>query len=109
MSNIQYPSRYQYSETVSDDADRQLLEDGIGTRFRFQDRPDNLQVTVRQGERLWHIAHRLYPQNPRAGELYWLIAAYNDIQDPTLAIEPGRVLYAPSIRVISEELLGFDS
>jgi len=102
-----FPSRYLYSETITDGTTL-LAEDPRLEKFRFKEREDNLQVTVFEGERLWHIAHRLYPNNPRAGELYWVIAVYNNIADPTLELEPGIILYAPSNRVLAEELFGFE-
>lgn len=102
-----YPSRYLSSKTIgNDEPDLQYLEDPALKKFAFQHRGDNLQLVAREGERLWHLAHRFYPRNPRAGELYFVIAAYNEVKDPFAALEAGKIYYGPSVRVLTEELFG---
>lgn len=102
-----YPSRYLSSKTIGNsEADLQYLEDPQTIRFQFSQRGDNLQLVAREGERLWHLAHRFYPRNKQAGEFFWLIATYNDIKDPFAALEAGRIYYAPSVRVVTEDMFG---
>lgn len=62
-------------------------------RVRFiPDTPAQLGVAVKQGERLDHIAHRIY-QDP---ELFWRICDANVVMFPDdLVAEPGRVIKIP--------------
>jgi len=84
-------SRYENVET-----DRFTTADGQVVRFKrvrfIPDTAANLAVAVNQGERLDHIAHRLY-QDP---ELFWRICDANFTMDPDdLVAEPGRVIKIP--------------
>jgi hypothetical protein len=62
-------------------------------RVRFiPDTPAQLAVVVNQGERLDHIAHRVY-QDP---ELFWRICDANAAVEPNdLVAEPGRTIKIP--------------
>lgn len=62
---------------------------------------------VAQGDRLWHLAYRYFAPFPNAEHLWWVIAEFQPqpIQDPTLDLAVGRVLYIPSTRVVQERVL----
>lgn len=82
-------SRYFGLRTLTDDAGRTHIERREPTQVPV--RPDDLRATVREGESLHHLAHRLWGD----AQLFWLLADANDILDPTLALAPGRELRAP--------------
>jgi len=62
---------------------------------------------VAQGDRLWFLANRYFKPFPNAEHLWWVIAEFQPkpIQDLTLDLEVGRVLYIPSTRVVQERIL----
>jgi hypothetical protein len=71
--------------------------------FRYQERDDNLTYTARRGDRLEHIATVFY----RDPQLFWVLADFqpNPILNPLLPLEPGRVIYGPSVEVLEREIL----
>lgn len=74
----------------------------VSRRKRWTEkRPDDVFHTVRYGEELDEIAHRIYG----TGELWWVIAEANGIADPFEPLEPGRVLRCPSVQTVFEEVL----
>ena len=84
-------SRYENVET-----DRFTTTDGHVIRFKrirlIPDTPAQLSFRVNQGERLDHIAHRIY-QDP---ELFWRICDANLAMRPEdLVDEPGRLIKIP--------------
>lgn len=84
-------SRY---ENVATDTFTDALAHAIKfKRIRFiPDTPAQLAVIVNQGERLDHIAHRIY-QDP---ELFWRICDANFALRPDdLVSEPGRAIKVP--------------
>lgn len=84
-------SRY---ENVATDTFTDALGHAIKfKRIRFiRDAPAQLKVIVNQGERLDHIAHRVY-QDP---ELFWRICDANFALRPDdLVAQPGRAIKIP--------------
>lgn len=97
-------SRFSFSAGVLDDAGRLLLTER--EPFRFRSLPDNRQHIVQQGDTLFSLAGRYFAPLPRPSGLWWVIADFQPepIHDPTLALDLGRVLFIPSVRVITEEV-----
>jgi len=84
-------SRYENVETDS-------ITNAQGQLIRFKkvrfipDTPAQAAVVVNQGERLDHIAQRVY-QDP---EIFWRICAANFLLPPADVVgEPGRILKVP--------------
>lgn len=95
-------SRYLFCNGVGDAQDRTLLTDRVP--FRFVSRSDTRQHTVIEGDTLWGLANLYFSQIDRASGLWWVIADFNGIADPTLKLQPGVVLRIPSIRFVVEEV-----
>lgn len=97
-------SRFTFSAAVLDDAGRLLLTEREPYRFRAL--ADTRQHVVQQGDTLFTLAGRYFAPLPRPAGLWWAIADFQPepIHDPTLALHPGRLLFIPSVRVITEEI-----
>ena len=97
-------SRHAFTSAVQDDEGRLVLTDR--EPFRFRSLPDNRQHLVKEGETLFSLAGRYFAPLPRPAGLWWVIADFqpDPIHDPTVALEPGRLLVVPSIRTIQEEI-----
>jgi hypothetical protein len=98
-------SRFTFSSAVLDGDERLFLTDR--EPFRFQLLPDNRQHVVQQGETLFSLAGRYFVPLPRPAGLWWIIADFqpDPIHDPTLALDVGRGLLIPSVRVVTESIL----
>jgi hypothetical protein len=97
-------SRYTFTYAVQDDEGDLVL---YGEEpFRFAVFEDNREHAVRQGDTLFTLAGRYFAPLPRACGLWWVIADFQPepIHDPTLVLEPGRVLIIPSLRTLTEEV-----
>jgi hypothetical protein len=97
-------SRHPVTSAVLDDEERLLLTEREA--FRFRSLPDNRQHVVKEGETLFTLAGRYFAPLPRPAGLWWVIADFqpDPIHDPTVALEPGRVLVVPSVRTVLEEV-----
>lgn len=97
-------SRYTFTSAILDDEERLFLTDC--EPFRFRSLPDNRQHVVKEGETLFSLAGRCFGPLPRPAGLWWVIADFqpDPIHDPTVALEPGRVLVIPSVRTVLEEI-----
>jgi hypothetical protein len=97
-------SRFTFSAAVLDDAGRLLLTEREPYRFRAL--ADTRQHVVLQGDTLFTLAGRYFAPLPRPAGLWWVIADFQPepIHDPTLALDLGRLLFLPSVRVITEEI-----
>ena len=97
-------SRFAFCTAFLDDRERLVLSER--EPFRFRARPDNRQHVVQQGDTLFSLAGRYFAPLPRSAGLWWVIADFQPepVHDPTLALELGRVLFIPSLRVITEEV-----
>ncbi|HET9621802.1 MAG TPA: hypothetical protein VFP84_10565 [Kofleriaceae bacterium] len=97
-------SRFTFCVATVDDQGRLFLTEPEPYRFRAF--PDNRQHVVQAGESVFTLAGRYFAPLPRPAGLWWVIADFqpDPIHDPTLALELGRVLFIPSVRVITEEI-----
>lgn len=97
-------SRFSFSAGVLDDAGRLLLTER--EPFRFRPLPDTRQHVIHEGDTLFSLAGRYFAPLPRPAGLWWVIADFQPepIHDPTLALALGRLLFIPSVRVITEEV-----
>jgi len=97
-------SRYAFCAAMLDNAARLFLTER--EPFRFRERPDTRQHVVAQGDTLFGLAGRYFAPLPRPSGLWWVIADFQPepIFDPTLALELRRVVFVPSIRVVTEEV-----
>ncbi len=97
-------SRFSFSAAVLDDDGRLFLTER--EPFRFRSLPDNRQHVTQQGDTLFSLAGRYFAPLPRPSGLWWVIADFQPepIHDPTLALDLGRVMFIPSVRVITEEV-----
>jgi nucleoid-associated protein YgaU len=101
-------SRYTFAEAVQDDAGDLVLTGG--EPFRYQQFSDTQQVVAKAGDTLWSLARRYFGGDqpgqglPRPDGLWWVIADFQPepIHDPTLVLEPGRVIHVPSLRTVQE-------
>jgi hypothetical protein len=99
-------SRFTFSAAVLDADQRLFLTER--EPFGFRALPDTRQHVVRQGETLFSLAGRYFEPLPRASGLWWVIADFQPdgaVHDPTLSLDLGRVLFIPSVRVVTEEIL----
>lgn len=99
-------SRFEHCRGIRDEDGNLYLTDR--EPYRFRPLPDTRLHTVTEGETLYTIAGRYFRPRPRACGLWWIIADFqpDPILDPTLALEPGRRLFIPSLRVVEEEIFG---
>ena len=76
--------------------------------YRFRAHTDNRLHVVVQGDSLWDLTGRYFAPLPRACGFWWAIADFqpDPIVDPTLLLEPGRRLFIPSLRVLTDVILG---
>jgi len=101
-------SRYMFCRGMRDSQGRLYLSER--EPYRFKDHPDNRVHTVVEGDSLFHLAGQYFAPLERACGYWWAIADYQPepgaIHDPTLRLEPGRRIFIPSIRVLTEIILG---
>ena len=99
-------SRYSFCRGVRDPEGRVYLPDRAP--YRYRDHRDNRAHVAVQGDTLFHLAGRYFAPLPRACGFWWAIADFqpDPIVDPTLALEPGRRLFIPSLRVLTDVILG---
>lgn len=76
--------------------------------YRFRAHTDNRVHVIVQGDTLWDLAGRYFAPLPRACGFWWAIADFqpDPVVDPTLELEPGRRLFVPSLRVLTDVILG---
>lgn len=76
------------------------------TPFLYRAYDDTRQHVVGAGETLWNLAAKYYAAFQRPAGLWWVIADFqpDPIHDPTIALEPGTILYIPSSRTLTEEI-----
>lgn len=76
--------------------------------YRFKAHADNRVHTIVQGDTLFDLAGRYFATLPRACGFWWVIADFqpDPIVDPTIELTPGRKLFIPSLRVLTDVILG---
>jgi hypothetical protein len=99
-------SRYRHCRGVLDDAGNTLLTQR--EPFGFRRFADTIEHRVVEGDSLWGLAARYYAALERPAGYWWVIADFQPepIVDPTLTLEVGRVLVIPSLRVLTDVILG---
>lgn len=102
----QVGSRHSFTLGVRDDAGRLFLTERAP--YGFHEQPDNRVHVVVQGDTLWRLAGAFFAPLPRACGFWWAIADFqpDPIIDPTLELELGRKLFIPSLRVLTDVILG---
>lgn len=101
------PSRYsrdRFCVGLLDDDSTLYLSDP--EPFRYQDRADNIEHPVSDGESWESIALATYGR----AEIGWVIADYQPepVDDMTVPPTPGATLVLPSPRVVEEEVLSVE-
>ena len=103
-------SRYANTSAVQDASGHLALTDR--ERYLHRVLPDNIEHRVTEGDTLQSIAATYYaaigrPPTFSAAELWWVIADFqpDPILDPTIVLEPGRIVVVPSVRTVLEEIL----
>jgi hypothetical protein len=99
-------SRHSFTLGVRDEAGRLFLTER--EPYGFQEHADTRVHVVAQGDTLFQLAGRYFAPLPRACGFWWVIADFQPdaIVDPTLDLEPGRRLFIPSVRVLTDVILG---
>jgi hypothetical protein len=98
-------SRHSQCIAYRDEEGRTLLTER--EPYRFHDHGDTRVHTAAQGDTLFSLAGRYFEPLPRACGFWWVIADFqpDPIVDPTLRLEPGRRLFIPSVRVLTDIIL----
>jgi hypothetical protein len=99
-------SRHSFTFGVRDERGRLHLTEG--EPYRFREHADTREHVVAQGDTLFELAGRYFAPLPRACGFWWVLADFqrDPIVDPTLELEPGRRLLIPSLRVLTDIILG---
>lgn len=97
-------SRHSFTTGVLDLEGRKHLTGRIP--YTYKDLTDNWYHEVKEGDTLYTIAGKYYRALPRGCGLWWIIADFqlDPIHDPTLKLEPGRVVVGPSVRTVQERI-----
>jgi len=97
-------SRHTFAVAVRDTGGALVLH---GTEpYRYRELPDTRVHEVKAGDTLFSLAARYFEGMPRPAGMWWVIVDFQPvpIHDPTIALELGRLLYIPSLRVVKEEI-----
>jgi hypothetical protein len=95
-------SRYQYTAAILDPAGDLILTDP--SPFPYSPLADNVVHNVETGDTVFSLADVYFQPLARPSGLWWVIADFqpNPIQDPTIALVPGTIVYIPSVRTVLE-------
>lgn len=98
-------SRHLLCDTIADPLGKLFLADR--SRYFYRELADNRFHSVVQGDTLFDLAGVYFAGVERPAGLFWVIADFQPtpIHDPTVVLEPGRVLVIPSLRTVLEEIL----
>ncbi len=99
-------SRHTFCSATKDDLGRSFLSERVP--YGYRKLADNRTHPVVAGDTLWTLAGRYFSPLERASGFWWAIADFqpDPIFDPTLKLEPGTVLFIPSVRTLLEKILG---
>ncbi|HEU4408373.1 MAG TPA: hypothetical protein VFS43_24125 [Polyangiaceae bacterium] len=99
-------SRYAFCRAVRDAQSRLVLTPP--EPYRYRPLPDTRLHLVAEGDSLFSLAGRYFAPLPRACGFWWALADFqaDPMFDPTLALEVGRTLHIPSLRVLTDVILG---
>lgn len=99
-------SRYTFCHGVRDGEGQLVLTDR--EPYSYHAHADNRVHVVVEGDTLWDLAGRYFEPLPRACGLWWVIADFqpDPITDPTIRLTVGRRLLIPSVRVVTDVVLG---
>jgi len=102
---IYFNSRYRFVFGLTDDEGRDYLVER--QPFRFREETDNRTHVVAEGDTLFNLAGRYFRaiDTDRACGLWWIIADFNGIHDPTIALTPSSQLKIPSSRLVRMEIM----
>lgn len=99
------PARSQFSRHLNltsfvDDNGKKAFESYIA--YRFRNFPGNQYVDVQEGENLWILSFRFYG----TVGLWWVLADFNNIHDPTEKLEAGRTIIVPPREAVLTSIVG---
>jgi len=99
-------SRHTFCRGVRDAAGRLSLTEREPYRYRAH--PDNRVHVVAEGESWFDLAGLYFAPLPRACGFWWAIADFqpDPVVDPTLALELGTIIHVPSLRLLTDVILG---
>jgi hypothetical protein len=95
-----------FARGVPDELGRRFLSER--EPYRFKEHTDTRVHVVAQGDTLEGLAGRYFAPLPRACGFWWVLADFqpDPIVDPTLELDMGRRLLVPSLRVLTDVILG---
>ena len=98
-------SRHSFTFGTRDEASRIFLSER--EPYGYRELADTRRHTVVQGDSLWGLAGRYFAPLPRACGFWWVVADFqpDPVVDPTLTLAPGRVLFIPAVRVLTDVIL----
>ncbi len=101
-------SRYTFCHAVTDDLG--VLHLTEREPYRYRPHTDNRVHVAAEGDTLFTLAGRYFAPLPRACGFWWAIADFqpDPILDPTLTFCAGRRIHIPSLRVLTDVILGED-
>ena len=99
-------SRYMFCSGIRDDSGRLFLTER--EPFGYRELPDTRRHVVADGDTLFSIAGRYFAPLERACGYWWAVADFQPepIIDPTAPLVPGATVFVPSVRVLTDVILG---